>query len=110
MSMYQAPPPFAPIPPVANVASVERRSLQLDFTPLLGGATVASCVTTLTDLTVGRGLVVEGLASPTVASPIITQLVSGSLLTVGHIYELEFLATMGSGDEVLQVLTIRCLR
>ena len=110
MTLYMAAPPYAPIPPVANVATNEKKSLQLDFTPVIGGGTIVAATTTLTDLTVGRGTVIEGLASPTVDSPIVTQYVPGSLLSVAHVYELEYLATLDADDVLLSVLTIRCLR
>lgn len=109
MTIYQAAPPFAPVPPATNVATVENRVLQLDCTPIIGGAVIATCTTTLTDL-MGRGSVVSGLPNPDVASPLVNQSLSGSLLKVNHHYELEFLLLLDSGEDLLQVLTIRCLR
>lgn len=111
MTLYSPGSPLAPLPSAYTMATAELAQLPLDTSNLLQvGETVTACTTTLTDVSQGRGLVVDLGMDPVIASPLITQEVSGSLLKVNHLYELAFVFTGSTGRVWEQVITIRVPR
>lgn len=107
-SFLAASSPLAPVPPSYTMATDESRVLPLDMTPLLEIAeTVASATTSLTDKSVGRGEVIT-IPNPTVATPVVSQLLAGSHLTPGHVYWLRYVVTTSLGTVWTQILTINC--
>lgn len=102
-----ARPPLATQPPAYTMATTETAQLSLNTAPLLvGEQTPTEVSTVLTDLSVGNGLVIEGLADPTTNALVITQTVPGSVLTANHIYELAFTFTAAEDLVWTQVVTI----
>jgi hypothetical protein len=81
--------------------------LALDMGPLLQeGQTLVSAACTLTDTSVGSGLVIDLGTDATIDSDIVTQVVHGDLLTAGHVYLLAWIVTISSGTVWEQVTTI----
>lgn len=102
--------PLAPVPPSYVMATDEQRTIPMDFTPLLDedeAETITSATTTLVNKSVARGEVVS-IPNPTVASPIVNQVLAGSKLTPGCVYWLRFNAATNLGNNWTQILTITC--
>ena len=101
--------PLAPTPSRWVMATTEQLNLTLNCTPLLNAAaneTIQSATTTLTNVSVGRGTPVSGLATPQVSNPYIGQFVVGTLLVAGDLFELEFDFLTTQGNRWTQILTI----
>ena len=100
--------PLAPIPASYTMASDESRNMPFDFSPNLNpGETLSSATSTLTDRSVGRGQAVT-IPGPTVATTVVNQTLSGSVLAVGHVYWLRIKATTSLGNVWTSILTVFC--
>lgn len=101
-------PPLSCVPPVWVMATTEEMPLAFDTTNVLENAQVPygpTCV--LTDVSVGRGLIVDLPTDPTVSGNIVTQQVDGSALTAGHIYTLAVTFSAAADTVWTMLLTIR---
>jgi hypothetical protein len=107
MSFSVLATPLAPIPGRLYIGTHEVFQIKLDMTPLLNSLTVSSAVSSLTNVSVGTGQVIGGFPSPTVSSPYVNQVLSGSLLTADDTFEVQWDVTMSDATTIwTQVLTL----
>jgi hypothetical protein len=95
------------VPPSYVMAAGSTMALGIDFSNALGGGeTVTAATSTLRDL--DAGTLVSGLPVPTVASPIVTQLINAPVLGLarGGTYELVVVATISGTEKPGRVLVI----
>ena len=95
-------------PPEVTQATAENVPWAVDLTNALpSGGSVSAVATTLTDLTLNGKTVT--LADPAVvAGNVVTQIVRGSVLTVGHSYLLQITYTAAANTVLTSLTVIYC--